>query len=388
MKAIPPLRCHASRPMRRILIPTSMVLTALAAGMPCATRAAEPAVGLFAKLDANSDGQLAAGEIDDDHRLLFKRLVRTGDVDGDGQLSAEEFGLAIQPVRAEKPTVEKQGSRLPGADALVVLLVKMDANGDQQLDADEIPADYQRPFQQMLTAADDDKNGRLDRREIANGSPKLTAVANIAAARMGLNLEMELKELPEESMASMEQMDAYPQPGEMLGDPKQAEKLFTRLDANGDKQIVAKEVEGPFAERIGEMISRADRNDDQRLNKREFLEMAERISAFENGKPNPAAVKQARRQLLNRFDRNGDSALSADEAPPRLRQNFERADADGNGKLAGDELQQVAERMSRLTPAAENRNDQGRPAMNEDSPDRKSSRKLKGKPRAQKNGPI
>ena len=376
--------------MCRILVQASMLLSALAVGMPCAaTRAAESAAaGLFAKLDANGDGQLAADEVGDEHRLLFKRLVRTGDEDGDGQLSDEEFTLAIQPVRAEKPPVEKQGSRLPGADALLVLLVKMDSNGDQQLDADEIPAAYRRAFQQMLTAADDDKNGRLDRREIAQGSPKLTAVANIVASRMGLNLEMELKELPEESMASMEQMDAYPQPGEMLADPKQAEKLFSRLDANGDKQIAAKEVEGPFAERIGEMIRRGDRNDDQRLNKREFLEMAERISGFENGKPNSAAAKQARRQLLNRFDRNGDSALSADEAPPRLRQNFDRADADGNGKLAGDELQQVAERMTRVAPAAENRNEQGRPAMNEDSPNRKSSRKLKGKSRAQKKGPI
>lgn len=375
--------------MSRMLATTLLLIIAPLAGLPGQAWGTEPdAAGLFAKLDSNSDGQLAADEVDGEHRLLFKRLVRTGDGDGDGQLSAEEFALAIQPVRAEKPTVEKQGSRLPGADALLVLLVKMDANGDQQLDADEIPADYRRVFEQMLTAADDDKNGRLDRREIANGSPKLTAVANIAAARMGLNVAAEMKELPEESMTSMEQMDAYPQPGELMGDPAQAGKLFARLDANGDKQLAADEVEGPLAERIGEMIRRGDRNDDQRLNKREFLETAVRISAFENAKPNPAAAKQAKRQLLSRFDRDGDSALTVDEAPPRLRQNFDRADADGNGKLDGAELQQVAERMSRLGPAAENRNGAGRPAMNEDSPGRKSSRKLKEKPRTEKNIPI
>jgi Ca2+-binding EF-hand superfamily protein len=264
----------------------------------------------------------------------------------------------------------------------------MDANGDQQLVADEIPADYRRAFEQMLTAADDDKNGRLDRREIAQGSPKLTAVANMAAARMGLNVSAEVKELPEESMNSMEQMDAYPQPGELMKDPAEAGKLFARLDANGDKQLTAGEVEGPLADRIGEMIRRGDRNGDQQLNKREFLEAAERISTFENAKPNPAAAKQAKRQLLNRFDRDGDSALTVDEAPPRLRQNFDRADADGNGKLEGEELQQVAERMARLAPAAENRNGAPRPAMNEDSPGRKSSRKLKGKSRAEKNAPI
>ena len=198
----------------------------------------------------------------------------------------------------------------------------------------------------MLTAADDDKNGRLDRREIAQGSPKLTAVANIAARRMGLNLEMELKELPEESMASMEQMDAYPQPGEMLGDPKQAEKLFTRLDANGDKQIVAKEVEGPFAERIGEMIRRGDRNDDQRLNKRNSWRWR---SGF---RPSKTASR-----IRPRRSRRGGNYLTASIATvtaPQCRRGaataaaeLRRADADGNGKLAGDELQQVAERMSR-----------------------------------------
>lgn len=289
-----------------------MLLTACAMGISLETMAAEPdAPSLFAKLDADGDGQLAAEEVGDDHRLLFKRLVRTGDEDGDGQLTEEEFALAIQPVRAEKPTVEKQGSRLPGADALLVLLAKMDANGDQQLDADEIPADYRRPFQQMLTAADGNKDGRLDRREIAQASPRLTAVANLAARRLGLNLEMELKSLPEERMASMEQMDGYPKPAEL-----------------------------------------------------------------------------AIERLLKQFDRDGDGAISPREAPPRLKQNFDRADANGNRRLEGKELAKVAERMARMAPFAENRNEGALPAVNEDSPARKSSRKLKGKPRAQKNSPI
>jgi hypothetical protein len=44
--------------------------------------------------------------------------------------------------------------------------------------------------------------------------------------------------------------------------------------------------------------------------------------------------------------------------------------------------------MARMAPFAENRNQAARSAANEDSPARKSSRKLKGKPRAQKNSPI
>lgn len=290
-----------------------MAFTALAMGMPSATTtAAEPdAAGLFAKLDADSDEKLAAEEVGNEHRLLFKRLVRTGDENGDGLLSAEEFAAALLPVRAEKQTVEKQGSRLPGADALLVVLTKMDANEDQQLDADEIPADYRRAFEQMLTAADGDKNGRLDRREIAQGSPRLTAVANQAARRMGLDVSAEMSALPEEQMTSMEQMDAYPKPGEL-----------------------------------------------------------------------------AVARLLKQFDRNEDGAISLREAPPLLKRQFERVDTDGDQQLRDKELAKVGERMARQAPNAENRNAPRRPAANEDSPGTKPSRKLKGKPRAKKNGPI
>ena len=299
--------------MRRILVQTSMAITILAMGIPSTvTAAAETnAVGLFAKLDADSDGKLAAGEIGDEHRLLYKRLVRTGDENGDGELSAEEFAAALLPVRAEKPTVEKQGSRLPGADALLVILAKMDVNEDQQLDADEIPADYRRAFEQMLTAGDGDKDGRLDRREIAQGSPRLTAVASVAARRMGLDVSAEMSELPEETMSSMEQMDAYPKPGEL-----------------------------------------------------------------------------AVARLLKQFDRNEDGAISLREAPALLKRQFDRFDMDGDQQLQDKELAKVGDRMARMAPNAENRNEPGRAAANEDSPGSKSSRKLKGRSRATKNGPI
>jgi Ca2+-binding EF-hand superfamily protein len=259
---------------------TALLLAALAVGAPHKpTDAAEPnGPDLFAKLDANGDGQLTAGEVEAEHRLLFKRLLRTGDENGDGQLTAGEFAAAIQPVRAEKPKVEKQGSRLPGADALVVLLARMDANGDGQLLADEIPADCERAFEQMLTAADGNKDGRLDRREIAQASPRLTAVANLAARRMGLDVAAEMSELPEETMASMEQMDAYPKPGELAvarllkqfdrnedgaisrGEaPPMLKRQFERFDVDGDRQLRGKELA-----KVGDRLAQIARNAETR----------------------------------------------------------------------------------------------------------------------------
>lgn len=292
-----------------------MLLALLVGATRDAAGVENDAAGLFAKLDANGDGQVAADEVGDEHQLLFKRLVRTGDGNSDRQLSADEFAAALQPLRAEKAGVEKQGSRLPGADALVVLMAKMDANEDRQLEADEIPKGYDRAFDQMLTAADGDKNGRLDRKEIAQGAPRLSIVARLATARMGLDLAAEMEELPEGTMASIERMDAYQPP------------------AGTD----------------------------------------------------PAAVKRMSRQLLKQFDQNGDGKLTAREAPPRLRQNFDRADADGNDRLDLQELEGVAERMIRVQGFAENRKKPGASATEGDAsrkgaePTKRTKKKLRKK---------
>jgi hypothetical protein len=55
-----------------------------------------------------------------------------------------------------------------------------------------------------------------------------------------------------------------------------------------------------------------------------------------------------KRALLSRFDQDGDGKLTVREAPPRLAQNFDRADLDSNGYLDDAELTQAAEVMARL----------------------------------------
>jgi Ca2+-binding EF-hand superfamily protein len=237
------------------------------------------AARLFGDLDADANGRLTSGELGDEHRLLFKRLLRTGDEDGDGRLSAAEFAAALVPVRADKSLVEKTGSRVPGADALTVLLAMMDANGDRQLEANEIPERCRRLFQQMLRPADGNKDGSLSPRELAQAAPRLGVMAQVASVRMGLDVPAELAKLPAEQVAATDQMDAYRRPGQKPADP--------------------------------------------------------------------TAVRRLMRQLLARFDRDDDRQLSRAEAPPRLAENFDRADADANGLLDRAELSRVALAMAR-----------------------------------------
>lgn len=328
--------------------------------------------GLFAQLDANADGRLTRQEAGDEHRFLFRRLVRTGDENRDGVLSADEFATALIPVRAEKAGAEKPESRIPGADALVVMLARMDVDGDLQLDRAEIPREYLPLYERMAARGDDDNNGRLDARELARGGPRLGIIAQLEATRMGIDVEAALKNLPEQRRTAVEGMDAYPRVDVMMADPAQAGQLFNRLDANDDKQLTADEAPGPLAERFAAMLTRGDRDGDEQLNKREFLDLARRFAAYQNGGEASPQSRQMSKQLLDRFDADGDDRLSREEAPRRLDRAFDRVDANGDALLDAKELAAAAALFGRTQAMAGGAASDAPPADRAAKPDEKS----------------
>lgn len=317
------------------------VAGALLCGRPAAAVEID-APQLFRQLDANADGRLTRDEVGAEHARLFARLVRTCD-DGDGLLTAEEFAAGLTPVRADKQDVQKQGSRLAGSDALIVLLAKMDANGDRKLVAGEIPAQFRDTFQAMLARGDADKNGQLETREIAEAAPALSGIGGGAAIRLRIDVPGELAKIPAATREALAGINAFPDPREMLADPKQAGELFARFDADGDNFLTAEEAPPGLAR----FIERGDRDGDGKLSEAELAAIARRMSAGIGGTgsaPTAGAGGGRRnlRQLLSRLDRDGDGALSRQEAPPRMAQAFDRLDANGDGKLSARELQRFS----------------------------------------------
>ncbi|RIK79400.1 MAG: hypothetical protein DCC67_10525 [Planctomycetota bacterium] len=215
------------------------------------------------------------------HALLFKRLLRTGDENLDEVLSASELAAGLLPVRAEKTAVKKEGSRLPGADALTLLVARIDVNGDSRLELTEASAADRRVLQQMLRIADDDKDSALDPREIARAAPRLGLQAQAAALRAGLDIDAELAKLPASRRSAVEQMGAYPRPGEILADPQLARQLFQRFDANADGRLSAEEAPPALAERFPRLIRRGDRDGDGQFSQAEFLDVARRIARLQ-----------------------------------------------------------------------------------------------------------
>jgi hypothetical protein len=252
----------------------SAIAAIVAALMPSVGRAVEiDARALFASLDEDRDGRVTAADAGKPHARLFRRLLRTGD-DGDGALTVDEFEAALTPLRAEKGLPTKLGSRLPGSDALVVLLARMDADGDLRIEATEIPATLRDTFQRMIDFADADKSGGLETRELADGGVRLGIIAQTAAARLGIDVAAELTALSPTRRNSLERMGALPNPQQMMADPAQAAEMFARFDANGDGFVASDEA----PEGIANLIQRADRNRDGKLSSAEFTAASQRAA--------------------------------------------------------------------------------------------------------------
>jgi len=108
------------------------------------------------------------------------------------------------------------------------------------------------------------------------------------------------------------------------------QRLFQRLDRDGDQRLERSEVEGhPYLERHFERL-------DQQ--KRGYLSPADLRP------PAGAAGANARAQrFLTRADRNGDNQLDRQEAEPfpLLQRLFDEIDRNDDGRISGDELRQL-----------------------------------------------
>lgn len=345
--------------MRKNLI--IVIPLALAAIAPAATLAtpgaSERASQTFSTLDADNDGQLDEAEIPSKLQALFARLVRTSDDNGDGRISPDEYAAGTHSERPPKQPVVKQGSRTLGADALVVILSQLDADGDRVIEADESPPRYRLVTQQLLQRGDQDKDGRLTGGEIARSSGRLGGIAVQAARRMGLDVQAELERLPRGVRAQWEQLNGANR-GAELTDPKRAQQMFQRLDANGDGHIEEDEVPEAAIGRFDQMSRLADANDDGRISRDEFMAGTRRLAQMQKDRPSAAKLRRTVTDLLERFDVDDDGKISRSEALGQLAKRFDQADADQSGQLEEQELSRIAERFARITGAKKRRRPQ------------------------------
>jgi hypothetical protein len=266
---------------------------------------------LFKRIDADTDGKISADEVSHEHERLFARLVRNGDRDDDGVLSQDEFLAALVPRRPEKPIEAKQSTSFPQADAVRFLLICLDTNPDGQIEADEVPDDMQRVFDELLERFDDNDNETLERYELSRGFQGLGQIAARYVARERVDPAAELKKLEKTQGKAINRFEEQQRPiVEQFTDPEQARTIFTRLDSNKDRQLEMSEIPEPLQPQLERFMRQADRDSDSALSEREFLVGAERLSRFMN-RQRPEMMSDDDGQTPDRKPRSKKSAAKA-----------------------------------------------------------------------------
>jgi Ca2+-binding EF-hand superfamily protein len=119
--------------------------------------------------------------------------------------------------------------------------------------------------------------------------------------------------------------------------------LFATLDANKDGSLTKDEVPGDRAKPFERLLRTNDKDGDGKLSREEFTAAA--------AKPRgPAADEAPTRgfnpdEVFKRLDRDGDGKLTKEESPQRMRDNFERIDANSDGSIGLAEFREVAARF-------------------------------------------
>jgi Ca2+-binding EF-hand superfamily protein len=273
------------------------------------------------------------------------RVFDRKDADGDGKLSAAEFGRSEADFK------------------------RADRNGDGFVDAAEFRASFgrRRPpmdaeqlrafAKQLMGRFDKDGDGKLSKEElpkqIAGGRGPRRPGLDLARADKNKDGYVDLLEL----IVALEQAGAGGRG--RRGGPRMLKQLMERFDADKDGRVTREEWKGR-----PEIFARLDTNKDGAITKDEIEQAVQRMGRW-RGRGGDAVLRRwdtnkdgsisreewrLDKAFFDRFDRNKDGVLRADELvvfgrgkrgrKPRMTPDrfLKEHDADGDGQVSRDEF--------------------------------------------------
>ena len=340
----------------------------------------------FARMDANKDGKLGKDEVRGPLSENFARV----DADSDGAISEEEFSKAATEF-ARLAGAAAQGAG--GAGLAKELLARQDADKDGKISKEEA----QGPLREGFDRIDSNSDGFVNEEELGQIASRLGARpgAGPGGARDPKELEalfdrtdansdgkVTPDEIPENQREGFGRMlerlgsdsvnkeqfvrfmtfaaqQGRPdgRPGEPRpGAPGFRPPLISALDADGNGELSAEEIEA-----ASKALLKLDRNGDGKLGPGELFPSGpvdgrpggdrpanDRPAGAPGERPRgegrPGAGEFAER--LRAADANKDGKISKDEAPDRLKDNFDRFDANSDGFIDEAEMRQIGRRQN------------------------------------------
>ncbi len=294
------------------------------------------------------------------------------DVDGNGELDAEELGrFAQRPadvelvVRLGKLAEGQKAIELVGPGALAANLktagekatldlgttrLDLTVGGSRDAGNVRINLSNQQIYKMQFGQADQDNNGYLDANEVRrNGF--------FAGAFQAMDRDGDGKLFEKEMLAYLEQvagLQALAMAGCCsLNVSDQGKGLFDLLDANRDGRLSVREMRN-----AAKQIENLDRDGDQQVGKDEIprnyqlalqrggvgtgQSQTRAVAVFAGGRTPPSLVLQppAGPVWFRKLDRNSDGDVSRREFPG-TDEEFRRIDADGDGLIGRDEAERA-----------------------------------------------
>lgn len=337
--------------------------------------APRPELGdLFRKLDSDGDGQISADDVPEEHKRLFDRLVGENDKNKDGKLSLDEFrtGLMADRRRAEEgaegrgpegaprgPEGAPRPDGAPRGPARGIepgeIFKRMDRNNDGKVTKDDAPPEGGERFQYFLNRADADKDGTVTEEEFRKsfqpprdggpqGGPREGRPGQPGQPREG-GPDRPREGNPGPGNAGPGNPGpGGPRFGGGMGFP--GSPVMAALDTNKDGELSADEITA-----AGSELRKLDKDGDGKLSRQEILPRFEggpregmaRGEGRPDGQPRDGQPGGPRPggDFFRSRDTNGDGRISREEAPEKLKENFERIDGNKDGFIDPAELGQM-----------------------------------------------